>query len=110
MNLKQAKSLQRGTQLHYTGRNPCSKTVGPHGGITIRTVGCRVSGEPKTWKRSPEKVQVPVKHGLYEHGYITESNLEYFHLATDCPLLREAAGHTSDPDLETEVIYDVGDE
>ena len=31
----------------------------------------RVTGNPKTWKRDESRVKVPVKHGLYNHGYIT---------------------------------------
>lgn len=38
----------------------------------------RVNGKVKTWKRSPERVQIPVKHGLYNYGYITELMLEDF--------------------------------
>ncbi len=44
----------------------------------------RVSGKPKTWKRSPERVQVPIKHGLYANDYITENTLDSLHLASDC--------------------------
>lgn len=40
----------------------------------------KVSGMPKTWVKSPEKVQVPIKHGMYEHMYITEENLYGFTL------------------------------
>ena len=35
----------------------------------------RVSGQVKTWKRDPNRVQVPWKHGLYTYGYITEGEL-----------------------------------
>lgn len=35
----------------------------------------KVNGVAKTWKRSPERVQVPWKYGLYEFGYVTESDL-----------------------------------
>lgn len=40
----------------------------------------KVNGKVKVWKRSPEKVKIPVKHGLYEYGYVTHENLEYFSL------------------------------
>lgn len=40
----------------------------------------RVNGQPKTWKRSPERVQVPLKHGLYDYGYLTENELDLFEL------------------------------
>lgn len=35
----------------------------------------RVNGAVKTWKRSPERVQVPLKHGLYDYDYLTEDEL-----------------------------------
>lgn len=37
--------------------------------------GWRVNGQVKTWKRSPERVQVPIKYGLYAHDYVTEDVL-----------------------------------
>ena len=43
----------------------------------------RVNGKIKTWKRSPDRVQVPLKHGLYSYGYLTESNLEWFTLSEE---------------------------
>jgi hypothetical protein len=35
----------------------------------------RITGAVKTWKRDASRVQVPWKHGLYVHGYITERNM-----------------------------------
>lgn len=35
----------------------------------------KVNGQVKTWKRSPDKVKVPVKHGLYAYDYVTENEL-----------------------------------
>lgn len=40
----------------------------------------RVSGMPKTWVTRPNEVQVPIKHGFYDHDYITERNLQRFSL------------------------------
>jgi hypothetical protein len=40
----------------------------------------RINGQIKTWKRNPEKIQVPLKRGLYEFGYLTEDNLHRFTL------------------------------
>jgi len=34
----------------------------------------RVSGACKTWKTRPGDFQLPVKHGLYDSGYITQDN------------------------------------
>jgi hypothetical protein len=36
----------------------------------------RVNGKVKTWKTKPNRVQVPLKHGLYDYDYLTESELE----------------------------------
>jgi len=66
ITLGQAKSLTHGTTLyHATNRNA--------DGSPQRW---RVNGKAKTWKRSPERVQVPVKHGLYSYDYITEHDLD----------------------------------
>jgi Flagellar motor switch protein len=35
----------------------------------------KVNGQVQTWKRSPGRVRVPVKHGLYSHDQITEESL-----------------------------------
>jgi hypothetical protein len=40
----------------------------------------RVNGRPLTWKRSPERVKVPWKYGLYEYGYIEEYHLSAWFL------------------------------
>jgi len=39
-----------------------------------------VKGKPKTWKTRPHQVRVPIKRGLWEYGYLTESNLKDFTL------------------------------
>jgi hypothetical protein len=36
----------------------------------------KVTGIPKVWVRDTSRVKVPVKHGIYNHGYITEYNIE----------------------------------
>lgn len=40
----------------------------------------RVNGKVKTWKRDASAISVPIKHGLYEYGYVTASNLHLFNL------------------------------
>ena len=40
----------------------------------------RVNGMPKTWKTRPNEVQVPLKHGLYDYGYLDQHNLHEFSL------------------------------
>ena len=41
----------------------------------------RVTSKVKTWKRSPERVQVSLMRGLYSHYVLTEEGLELFDLA-----------------------------
>jgi hypothetical protein len=41
----------------------------------------RVNGKPKTWKKLPDKVSVPIKHGLRDFGYLTENNIDQFVVA-----------------------------
>jgi len=66
ITLEQAKALTwRDTLYHVTNRNS--------DGSPQRW---RVNGKVKTWKRSPERVQIPVKHGLYSYGYVTEDDLD----------------------------------
>ena len=44
----------------------------------------RVNGKVKTWKRTASKVKVPIKHGMYAFGYLTENDLEIVHRTEDC--------------------------
>lgn len=45
----------------------------------------RRNGKTKTWVRSPERFEVPIKYGLKEYWYLTDINAEHFHLASECP-------------------------
>lgn len=38
----------------------------------------KVIGKPKTWKRSPERVEVSIKRGLYQYDKFTEKDLNSF--------------------------------
>lgn len=35
----------------------------------------KINGQPKTWKRTPNRVSVPIKYGMYEYSYFTEQDL-----------------------------------
>ncbi len=35
----------------------------------------KVNGQVKTWKRNPNRVKVPLKHGLYLFRYLTKDDL-----------------------------------
>lgn len=50
------------------------------GGIKLlpKPINWRANGKCKTWKRTPERFQLPIKHGLYNYGYITNENAHLF--------------------------------
>lgn len=86
---EQAIALGNGSlreDIHTTKRGPCTRITGPRGGVAEHIVRVRRNGQCKTWKTRPTEFQLPYKYGMYEHGYITESNASDFHLASDCPL------------------------
>lgn len=37
----------------------------------------KINGKAITWKRNPERVKVPYKYGMYEFGYIRETDKAY---------------------------------
>ena len=42
----------------------------------------RINGQVKLWKRDPNRIQIPVKYGLYNHAYLcagTISNKVYYY-------------------------------
>jgi len=43
----------------------------------------RVNGKVKLWKRNPNRIQIPLKHGLYDYGYLTERDLNAFSLSEE---------------------------
>ncbi len=73
ITLEQAKELQHGTIL-YHARNRNAD------GSPQRW---KVNGKVKIWKRSPDKVEVPLKHGLRSYGYLWEFNLPEMCLTED---------------------------
>jgi len=66
ITLEQAKSLRPGTILYHVSNRNADGTP----------QRWKVNGAPKTWKTRPDEVRVPVKHGLYNYGYITENILD----------------------------------
>jgi len=82
----QARQLTHGQIVHCEIVRLCVRHVGPRGGVQTRTVQARVSGKVQTWKTRPGEFRVPVKYGLYEHGEITHTNANQWHVEEDCPL------------------------
>lgn len=70
ITLEQAKKLERGTVLHHATRRNADGTP----------QRWRVNGKVKTWKTQPNRVQIPVKHGLRDYNYVTENELEFVDL------------------------------
>lgn len=66
ITLEQAKKLQYRDVLHHV-------TFKNADGTPTRW---RVNGKVQTWKRNPERVRIPVKHGMYDYDYLTERDLE----------------------------------
>lgn len=64
------------------------------GDILVDNQGKRwkVNGQVKTWKRNPERIRVPLKHGLYAYDYIDESNFSLSGLCWTLTLWSSYAG------------------
>jgi hypothetical protein len=76
MTLEQAKSLEYHDEIHHD--------------LVTQNKGkdcwrARLTSYPKTWKRSPERVEIRFVHGLKGYDYINESYLSNWHLASECP-------------------------
>ena len=65
LTLRQAKDLQLGTILYH-------RTEKNSDGSPTRW---KVNGKAKVWKQDTTRVKVPVKNGMYNYDYITETEL-----------------------------------
>lgn len=79
LTLKEAFELKPGDVLHEhdvkNSRGQCRRW--------------KVNGQVKTWKRVSGRIRVPLKHGLFVYGYLTEADFdngknEYLTLASKC--------------------------
>ncbi len=66
ITLDQAKNLRPGQVIYHTIHK--NAKGGPE--------RWKVNGKPRTWKRQPWRVEVPVKYGLYSYDKITENDLD----------------------------------
>lgn len=46
-----------------------------------KPINWRANGKLKTWKRDTTRFSLPIKHGLYSYGYITNDNCHLFEVA-----------------------------
>jgi len=60
-------------QKAHSGQLFYSRTLTNADGSPLRV---RVSGQCKTWKTRPDEFRIPVKYGMYENGYLTETNAD----------------------------------
>lgn len=51
----------------------------------------RRNGKTQRWKRDPLRFRIPIKHGMYDYGEITQEEANLFHTGADCPFAPE--GH-----------------
>ena len=51
---------------------------------TARTA--KVNGKVRTWKRDPNRVEIPIKYGLYEYGTFTARDINRVLIPTLPPL------------------------
>lgn len=68
MTLNEAKQLNYGDIIYDSSAKNADGTA----------VRYKVNGQPKTWKRNELRVRVPLKHGLYSYGYMTEVTLGFY--------------------------------
>ena len=65
ITLEQAKNLKYGQIVYHSINKNADGTP----------QRWKVNGKIKTWKRNPNKIKIPVKHGLNNFDYITEDDL-----------------------------------
>lgn len=65
MKLDTAKALRQGQMVYHTSKKNADGTA----------MRARVTSI-KTWKRSPDRVEVRVKHGLYDYAAFNETELD----------------------------------
>jgi len=65
ITLEQAKELKTGTILYHRFNKNADGTP----------QRWRVNGIVKRWKKNPNRIKVPVKHGLRNCDYLTETDL-----------------------------------
>lgn len=79
ITIEQAKQLTYGSEIHandyFNSNGTCQRF--------------RLNGKVRTWKRDLNRIEIPVKRGLYQYYTITNRELDQFHLVEDCPQLHK---------------------
>jgi len=66
LTLEKAKKLKHGDIVYHKHNKNADNTP----------QRWKVNGKIQLWKRSPNKILIPVKHGLYSYSYITFKDLK----------------------------------
>lgn len=66
MELKEALTLTYGDILEH--KHLCN--------VDKSAMRFRVSGKVITWKRNKDRIKIPIKHGLYDYGYLVNNTFE----------------------------------
>lgn len=80
-NFVQVKKLNGTIKLKY---GTIQQVFVPDGTTSdIKPIKWRANGQCKTWKseKNKHRFSLPIKHGLYQFGYITEENTHLFEVA-----------------------------
>ena len=72
ITLEQAKNLKRGDILYHTIHKNADGT----------SQRWKVNGKVKTWKRDPSRIEVPVRHGMYDYDTLRDCDLHLVNLPT----------------------------
>jgi hypothetical protein len=74
------------SEFHY---GTCTRTVGPRGAVKEHIEHWRANGMCHTWVTRPNDFRLPIKYGLHGYSYLDPHNAANFHVASDCPLLKD---------------------
>ena len=75
ITLNEALNLKVGTIIYHTENRNADGTP----------QRWKINGKVKTWKRAPEKIQIPIKNGMRNFGYLTEYDLDKVSLVEHVP-------------------------
>lgn len=71
ITLEEAKALTHNTILYHRHNKNADKT----------SQRWKVNGKVKRWKRQPDRIEVPMKHGLWMYGTLTDEDLSVVSLS-----------------------------
>jgi hypothetical protein len=78
ISLQQAKNLKQGEILYHVKNKNADGTP----------QRWKLTSNPKTWKRTPGKIRIKVKFGLYHYDTITENDLHLVSMKEDFFILK----------------------